>query len=153
MKIAIGADHAGYALKTHLIEYLRGRGHDVLDLGTDTPDTPSDYPDFSVAVAQKVLDGTCERGLVVCGSGVGASIAANKVPGIYAAMCHDTYSAHQGVEHDNMNVLCLGSRVIGVELAHELVEAFIKAHFESDQERHVRRHNKVRAIEQATREH
>lgn len=153
MKIAIGADHAGYALKTHLIEYLRARGHDVLDLGTDTPDTPSDYPDFAVAVAQKVLDGTCERGLVVCGSGVGASIAANKVPGIYAAMCHDTYSAHQGVEHDNMNVLCLGSRVIGVELAHELVEAFIKAQFESDQERHVRRHNKVRAIEQATREH
>jgi ribose 5-phosphate isomerase B len=151
MKIAISADHAGFLLKSELVDYLRARGHDVIDLGTDTPDIPSDYPDFSVAVARKVLDGTVERGLVVCGSGVGASIAANKVPGIYAAMCHDTYSAHQGVEHDNMNVLCLGSRVVGVELAQELVDAFIRARFESDQERHVRRHNKVRAIEQAAR--
>jgi ribose 5-phosphate isomerase B len=149
VKIAIGADHAGFLLKTELIDYLRARGHDVIDLGTDTPDIPSDYPDFSEAVAQKVLDGTAERGLVVCGSGVGASIAANKVPGIYAALCHDTYSAHQGVEHDSMNVLCLGSRVVGVELAHELVDAFLRARFESDQERHVRRHNKVRAMERA----
>ena len=152
MKVAIGADHAGFLLKVELVKYLRAQGHDVIDLGTDTPDEPSDYSDFSMAVAQKVLDGTAERGLIVCGSGVGASIAANKIPGIYAAICHDTYSAHQGVEHDNMNVLCLGSRVVGVKLAYELVDAFLRARFESDQERHVRRHNKVRAIEQAMRE-
>lgn len=149
MKIAIGADHAGFTLKAELIDCLRAAGHEVIDLGTDNPTDPKDYPDYAEAVARKVLDGTAERGIIVCGSGVGASIAANKIPGIYAALCHDTYSAHQGVEHDNMNVLCLGSRVIGSALARELVEAFLKARFEVSAERHVRRHNKVLAIERA----
>jgi ribose 5-phosphate isomerase B len=149
MKLAIAADHAGYSLKEILIDYLRAQGHDILNLGTDDPGHASDYPDFADAVAQKVLAGEVERGIVVCGSGVGASIAANKVPGIYAALCHDTYSAHQGVEHDNMNVICVGSRVIGPALAQEIINAFVNASFQADQERHVRRHNKVRAIEQA----
>jgi ribose 5-phosphate isomerase B len=149
MKIAIGADHAGFARKAEWVDYLRAEGHDVIDLGTDNPTEPKDYPDYSEAVSRKVLDGSAERGIVVCGSGVGASIAANKIPGIYAAICHDTYSAHQGVEHDNMNVLCLGSRVVGSALAHELVDAFLKAHFQINAERHVRRHNKVVAIEKA----
>ncbi len=149
MKIAIGADHAGFTLKAELIDCLRAAGHEVIDLGTDNPTDPKDYPDYAEAVARKVLDGTAERGIIVCGSGVGASIAANKIPGIYAALCHDTYSAHQGVEHDNMNVLCLGSRVIGSALARELVDAFLKARFEAHAERHVRRHNKVLAIERA----
>ena len=151
MKIAIGADHAGFPLKTELIDCLQASGHEVIDVGTDNPNQSSDYPDFAQAVARQVLDGAAERGVIVCGSGVGASIAANKIPGIYAALCHDTYSAHQGVEHDNMNVLCLGSRVVGVALAQELIAAFVSARFESQQERHVRRHNKVRAIEEAAR--
>ncbi len=149
MNIAIGADHAGFTLKAELIDCLRAAGHEVIDLGTDNPTDPKDYPDYAEAVARKVLDGTAERGIIVCGSGVGASIAANKIPGIYAALCHDTYSAHQGVEHDNMNVLCLGSRVIGSALARELVDAFLKARFEVSAERHVRRYNKVLAIERA----
>ncbi len=149
MKIAIGADHAGFPLKAELVDCLRSAGHDVIDLGTDNPTDPKDYPDYAEAVSRKVLDGSAERGIVVCGSGVGASIAANKIPGIYSALCHDTYSAHQGVEHDNMNVLCLGSRVIGSALAQELVDAFLNAHFEATAERHVRRHNKVLAIEKA----
>lgn len=149
MKIAIGADHAGYPLKAHITEYLRQQGHDIVDLGTDNAEQSVDYPDYARAVTGKVVTGEVERGLLICGSGVGASIAANKVPGIYAALCHDTYSAHQGVEHDNMNVLCLGSRIIGPALAEELVQAFINAQFEADAERHVRRHNKVKAIEQA----
>lgn len=150
MKIAIGSDHAGYPLKTEIVARLSQEGHTVIDLGTDNPDAPKDYPDYALAVGEKVLDGTVERGILVCGSGVGASIAANKITGIYAALCHDTYSAHQGVEHDNMNVLCLGSRVVGSALAQELVDAFLRAQFQSDQERHVRRHNKVLAIEQAS---
>lgn len=150
MKVAIGSDHAGYPLKAHLADFLRGKGYEVTDMGTDDPQRSVDYSDFAQAVSQRVLDGSVERGIVVCGSGVGASITANKIPGIYAALCHDTYSAHQGVEHDNMNVLCLGSRVVGIALAEELVEAFLNAHFEADQERHVRRHNKVRAIEQSS---
>lgn len=149
MKIAIGADHAGFSLKADLVDYLRAAGHTVIDLGTDNPTEPKDYPEYSEGVARKVLNGSADRGIVVCGSGVGASIAANKIPGIYAAICHDTYSAHQGVEHDNMNVLCLGSRVIGSALAHELVDAFLDAHFEVNAERHVRRHNEVIAIEKA----
>ncbi len=150
MKIAVGADHAGYPLKAHIAEYLREQGHTIVDLGTDNATHSVDYPDFAKAVTDKVAAGEVERGLLICGSGVGASIAANKVPGIYAAVCHDTYSAHQGVEHDNMNVLCLGSRIIGQALAEELVNAFINARFETDAERHVRRHNKVKAIEQAS---
>jgi ribose 5-phosphate isomerase B len=148
MKIVISSDHAGYPLKRALVDYLRAQGHEVDDLGADSAEQPVDYPDFAQAAAEAVVGGEVERGVIVCGSGVGASIAANKVPGVYAALCHDTYSAHQGVEHDNMNVLCLGSRVIGLALAQELVDAFIGARFEADSERHVRRHNKVRAIEQ-----
>ncbi len=146
MKIALAADHAGYPLKQHLLDYLRGQGHDVLDLGVDTPDVPSDYPDAAEAVAQAVLDGRAERGILACGSGVGACIAATKFPGIYAAICHDTYSAHQGVEHDNMNVLCVGARIIGPSLAEELADAFIQARF-SGEERHNRRFGKVQVIE------
>ncbi len=149
MKLAIGADHAGFALKVTLLDYLRAQGHELVDVGTDVPDHPDDYPDFAQAVAEQLISGRAERGIVVCGSGVGASIAANKIPGIYAAICHDTYSAHQGVEHDNMNVLCLGSRIIGPALAQELVEAFVRARFLADQERLTRRHGKVLAIEQA----
>jgi ribose 5-phosphate isomerase B len=149
MKIAIGADHAGFSLKAELVDHLRAAGHDVIDLGTDNPTDPKDYPDYAQSVSRKVLNGSAERGIIVCGSGVGVSIAANKIPGIYAALCHDIYSAHQGVEHDNMNVLCLGSRVVGTALAQELVDAFLKARFESTAERHVRRHNKVLAIEKA----
>ena len=147
MKIAIGADHAGYPLKAYLAAYLQQQGHDIVDLGTNDATTSVDYPDFARAVAEQVQAAAVERGIVVCGSGVGASIAANKVTGIYAALCHDTYSAHQGVEHDNMNVICLGSRIVGQALAEEIVNAFIGAQFEADAERHVRRHNKVKAIE------
>jgi len=146
MKIAIGSDHAGFELKESVRALLRELGHEVIDLGThDT--TPVDYPDFSEAVGKAVLDRKAERGIVICGSGVGASVAANKIPGIRAGLCHDTYSAHQGVEHDHMNVLVLGSRVIGPALAHELVQAFVGASW-SQEERHLRRLAKVKAIEE-----
>ena len=147
MKLALASDHAGFILKDELAGYLRQQGHEVIDLGVATADVPSDYPDASAAVAQAVLDGRAERAVLVCGSGVGACIAANKFPGVYAAICHDTYSAHQGVEHDQMNILCLGARIIGVNLARELVDAFINAQF-SGEERHVRRFGKMQAIEQ-----
>ena len=146
MIIAIGADHAGYDLKQEVADYLRGCGHSVLDLGADNANTRDDYPDYSEAVGLAVLEKRCGRGIVICGSGVGASVAANKLPGIRAGLCHDTYSAHQGVEHDDMNVLVLGSRVIGTEMAHELVRAFIGAEF-SGEERHMRRLAKVKALE------
>jgi RpiB/LacA/LacB family sugar-phosphate isomerase len=146
MKVALAADHAGYDLKQSLLAYLNKQGYEVLDLGTDTGDMPSDYPDFAQLVAQAVLSGKVERGVLVCGSGVGASITANKIHGIYAGLCHDTYSAHQGVEHDNMNVICVGARVVGVELAREIVRAFLNAQF-SGEERHVRRFKKMQAIE------
>jgi ribose 5-phosphate isomerase B len=149
MNLAIGSDHAGFPLKSFLVDYLRSQGHTVIDVGTSNATKSVDYTDFAQAVGQHVLDGSVERGIVVCGSGVGASIAANKMPGIYAAICHDIYSAHQGVEHDDMNVLCLGSRIIGTAVAQELAEAFINARFEADQARHVRRHEKVRALEAA----
>jgi RpiB/LacA/LacB family sugar-phosphate isomerase len=147
MIIAIGADHAGYDLKQDVADYLRACGHSVIDLGADNSTTPDDYPDYSEAVGLTVLEKRCERGIVICGSGVGASVAANKLPGIRAALCHDTYSAHQGVEHDDMNVLVLGARVIGTELAHELVRAFIGAEF-SGEERHKRRLAKVKVLEE-----
>lgn len=150
MRIAVGSDHAGFPLKFHVVEHLRAQGHEVIDLGTDDAEKSVDYPDFAHSVAQRVRSGDVDRGIVVCGSGVGACIAANKVPGIYAGLCHDTYSAHQGVEHDNMNVLCIGSRIIGQALAEEVVNAFIGARFEAHEERHVRRHNKVKAIENAS---
>jgi len=147
MIIAIGADHAGYDLKQDVADYLRACGQSVIDLGADNSTTPDDYPDYSEAVGLTVLEKRCERGIVICGSGVGASVAANKLPGIRAALCHDTYSAHQGVEHDDMNVLVLGARVIGTELAHELVRAFIGAEF-SGEERHKRRLEKVKVLEE-----
>ena len=145
MKLSIGADHAGFALKQQLVDRLRAGGHEVLDLGTDSP-APVDYPDVAEAVGRSVLDGRAPKGVLICGSGVGASVAANKLNGIRAAVCHDSYSAHQGVEHDEMNVLVLGSRVIGVELAAELVHAFLGARF-SNEERHLKRLEKIRALE------
>lgn len=146
MKIAIAADHAGYDMKQALLPFLTKLGYEVTDLGTDTADIPSDYPDFAQLMGEQVTSGQAERGILVCGSGVGVSIAANKIPGIYAALCHDTYSAHQGVEHDKMNVICIGSRIIGTELAREIVRTFLAARF-SAEERHIRRTDKVRAIE------
>jgi RpiB/LacA/LacB family sugar-phosphate isomerase len=146
MRIAIGSDHAGFELKQEVGAYLRQLGYDVLDLGTHST-APVDYPDFAEAVGLAVTDGKGDRGILICGSGVGASVAANKIPGIRAAVCHDTYSAHQGVEHDDMNVLVLGGRIIGVEMARELVRAFVGARF-TEEERHVRRLKKVKAIEQ-----
>ena len=124
MRITLGADHRGYELKDALAAHLRSQGHDVTDAGTNSAESV-DYPDISQAVGEAVLDGRADRGIIVCGSGVGAVVAANKMPGIRAGICHDTYSAHQGVEHDDMNVLCLGSRVIGEELAYEIVDAFV----------------------------
>jgi len=147
MRVAIGADHAGYFMKSYLIPYLQKRGHDVIDVGVPSEAVAADYPDTAVAVGQAVLDGRAERGIVVCGSGVGACIAANKMRGIYASIAHDVYSAAQGVEHDNMNVLCLGGRVVGTTTAETLVDAFLGARFAAE-ERFVRRFNKVRDIEQ-----
>lgn len=145
MRIAMGADHAGYDLKQELGAYLLELGHEVEDLGTHGTE-PVDYPDFAEAVALAVLDGRAERGILICGSGVGASVAASKVPGIRAGVSHDTYSAHQGVEHDDVNVLVMGARIIGGELAREIVRAFLGATF-SGAPRHVRRLSKVKAIE------
>jgi RpiB/LacA/LacB family sugar-phosphate isomerase len=145
MRVAISSDHAGFSIKDEVINFVQESGHDVIDLGT-YDQTPVDYPDFVLKVARAILEKQADRGIVVCGSGVGACIAANKVDGIYAAICHDTYSAHQGVEHDNVNVLCLGGRIIGLELAREIVNAFLGAEF-SAEERHLRRFKKVLAIE------
>jgi len=145
MRIAVGSDHAGYPLKQHLAEFLKVKGHDIIDIGTYSED-PVDYPDFAAAVGRAVLDDSAERGIVVCGSGAGASIAANKLRGIRATLAHDTYTAHQCVEHDDVNVLTLGSRVVGTALADEIVVAFVNASF-SGEERHVRRVNKVKALE------
>jgi ribose 5-phosphate isomerase B len=145
MRIVVGADHAGFALKQEIADELRGKGHEVLDVGTSSPE-PVDYPDSAEAVGRAVTDGRAERGVLVCGSGVGASVAANKLPGVRAAVCHDAYSAHQGVEHDDMNVLVLGGRIVGPALARELVEAFLGARFSGDA-RHVRRLEKVKALE------
>ena len=145
MRIALSADHAGYVLKQELAAKLAQQGHDVLDLGTHST-APVDYPDSAEAVAMALHEGQAERGIIVCGSGAGVSIAASKFPGIRAAVCHDTYTAHQAVEHDDLNVLCLGARVIGGALALEISEAFLEARF-SGEERHQRRLNKVNAIE------
>src|SRR5579859_6432235 len=145
MKVVIGSDHAGFALKNSVGDVLRSLGHQVVDVGAFN-ENPSDYPDFAAAVGRAVLQGNADRGVLVCGSGVGASVAANKIKGIRAAVCHDTYSAHQGVEHDDMNVLVLGSRVIGAKLAEDLVKAFLSASF-TNEERHKRRLAKVAAIE------
>ncbi len=145
MKIVIAADHAGFPLKQQLLPPLMALGHAVEDLGTHNTD-PVDYPDTARDVARAILAGTAERGVLICGSGVGASVAANKFRGIRAGLCHDTYSAHQGVEHDDMNVLVLGARVIGAALAEELVRVFLQADFTHEQ-RHERRLGKIRALE------
>jgi RpiB/LacA/LacB family sugar-phosphate isomerase len=145
MRIVVGADHAGFVLKQELAGMLRKAGHEVLDVGTDST-APVDYPDSAEAVGRAVMEGRAERGVLVCGSGVGASVAANKLPGIRAAVCHDVYSAHQGVEHDDMNVLVLGGRIIGPALAVDLVCAFVAARF-TGEERHARRLAKVKALE------
>lgn len=146
MKIVIGADHAGVDLKTNLIGYLRQQGHEIVNVGVDTPD-PVDYPDYAKKVGDVLIEGGADRGILICGSGVGASVAANKIRGIRGGLCHDVYSAHQGVEHDDMNVLVLGSRVIGPETAHELAHAFLAAKF-TGEDRHMRRLDKVRQLEE-----
>jgi ribose 5-phosphate isomerase B len=146
LKIAIGADHGGLPLKVDLQQWLQSQGCQLLDLGAHSHDPDDDYPDFAHAVATAVASRQARRGLVICGSGVGASIVANKVPGVRAGLCHDTYSAHQGVEHDDMNVLCMGARIIGIELAKEIVSAFLNATF-IDQGRYRRRLNKLLSIE------
>ncbi len=146
MKLTIGSDHAGFELKQMLVPYLQQHGHELADLGTHST-APVDYPDYAEAVAVAVLQGKSERGILICGSGVGASVAANKIPGARAGLCHDCYSAHQGVEHDNLNILVLGSRVIGPELAKDLCITFINARF-TNEERHRRRLEKIHSIEQ-----
>jgi len=145
MRIVIGSDHAGFELKVMLAKHLRDLGEEIVDVGTNST-APVDYPDFAAAVGHAILDGRADRGVLICGSGVGASVAANKIKGIRAGLCHDTYSAHQGVEHDDMNVLVLGARVIGPALAHELVDAYVKARF-TNEERHVRRLGKISLME------
>jgi RpiB/LacA/LacB family sugar-phosphate isomerase len=146
MRIALASDHAGYELKEHLSSWLTEAGHAVYDLGTHSSD-PVDYPDYAAAASRAVLDGRANRAIVVCGSGAGACIAANKLHGIRASIAHDTYTAHQMVEHDNANVLCLGSRVVGELLAESVVESFLNAKF-SGEERHRRRLEKVQALEE-----
>ncbi|ACO31952.1 MULTISPECIES: ribose 5-phosphate isomerase B [Acidobacterium] len=146
MKLAIGADHAGFPLKEEVREFVKRLGHEVDDLGAYSAE-PSDYPDFAEKVGLALIEGRAERGILICGSGVGVNVAANKLPGVRACMCHDTYSAHQGVEHDNMNVLVLGARIIGPALAFDLVTSFLNAAFQSQVERYTRRLNKVYAIE------
>ncbi len=146
MKLAVAADHGGVPLNEIVIEELRRLGHEVVDLGGHDANNGDDYPDYAEAIGRKVSSGEVERGVLICGSGVGASVAANKLAGIRAGMCHDTYSAHQGVEHDDINVLVLGSRVVGVKLAEDLVRAFLGAKF-THEERHLRRLGKVKALE------
>lgn len=151
MKIALACDHGGFPLKQDILQALHSAGHEALDLGTYSCD-PVDYPDFAQKAGEALQTGTAERAIVMCGSGVGACIAANKMHGVYAGLCHDTYSAHQGVEHDNMNMLCLGARIIGPELAKEIVAAFLKAQY-SNEERHNRRLAKLHAIEDNSASH
>jgi ribose 5-phosphate isomerase B len=146
MKLVVASDHGGVPLNEEVIEELRRLGHDVVDLGTHDANNGDDYPDYAEALGRKVASGECERGVLICGSGVGACVAANKVHGVRAGLCHDTYSAHQGVEHDNCNVLCLGARVVGRELALDLVRTFIAARF-TGEPRHKRRLEKVLEIE------
>jgi ribose 5-phosphate isomerase B len=149
MRVAVAFDHRGVKLRERLLQELAALGHDAVDLGTDRPEPRIDYPDKAREVAESIRGGEAERAVLVCGSGVGASVAANKIPGIRAAICHDTYSAHQGVEHDDMNVLCLGSEVVGPELAAELARAFLGARFDGA-ERYVRRLEKIEEMERET---
>lgn len=149
MKIAVGCDHAGFGLKSTIVAAVQAAGHEVLDMGTDSASSV-DYPDFAAKVGAEINAGRAERGILLCGSGVGICIAANKIKGVYAATCHDTYSAHQGVEHDAMNVLCLGAKVVGTEPVKEIVNAFLSARFignDPGEDRHNRRVGKVRSIE------
>jgi len=145
MKIAVACDHGGFSLKNTIIETIKDLGHEPIDLGTNNTERV-DFPDFAEKAGREIQVGNAERGIIICGSGVGACIAANKMKGIYAGICHDTYSAHQGVEHDNMNVLCLGGRIIGEELAKEIVTSFINARYLGTGN-YVRRFNKIKAIE------
>ena len=147
MKLVIAADHAGFSLKEEVRAYLTQKGHELVDLGAYNGDEPDDYPDFAEKVGDAIKQGVAPRGILICGSGVGVCVAANKIPGIRAGMCHDTYSSHQGVEHDDMNVIVLGARIIGPALAFECVDAFINAKFFADGPRFVRRYKKVLAIE------
>ena len=149
MKIALACDHAGFPLKQQLVTYLQEQGHEVLDLGVDTAAVPSDYPDAARKLGEAIVSGVAERGVLCCGSGVGASIAANKIKGVYCGLCHDTYSAAQGVRHDNMNVLAVGARVIGIALAETLMDAFLAAQFDTATERYGRRFKLVQAIEES----
>lgn len=145
MRIVIGSDHAGFPLKREIVDFLRDLEREVLDVGTDSTESV-DYPDYAQAVGEALLEGRADRGILICGSGVGAAVAANKLAGIRAGLCHDTYSAHQGVEHDDMNVLVMGARVIGSALATELVTVYLSARF-TEEERHSRRLEKIRALE------
>ncbi|MBT3556027.1 MAG: ribose 5-phosphate isomerase B [Chloroflexi bacterium] len=147
MKVAIGADHGGYELKSDITKVLESLGHEVMDKGAYDYDAEDDFPDFAAPVAASVQSGESERGIVICGSGVGAAIAANKYTGVRAGLCHDTYSAGQGVRHDDMNVLCMGARVVGVALAEDLVKSFMAANLEAYEPRFQRRLDKVTAIE------
>ena len=146
MRIAIAADHAGFALKEQIRRFVAQLGHEVSDLGA-RDEQPSDYPDFAELVGGQLMTGVADRGILICGSGVGVCIAANKMPGIRAGICHDTYSGHQGVQHDDMNVLVMGSRIVGSALAQEITAAYLGANFDSSEERFLRRLNKVKAIE------
>jgi ribose 5-phosphate isomerase B len=148
MKIAVAGDHAGFALKNLIVAQLKAEGHETIDFGAYNEER-SDYPDFAKLVGEAIQQGKVERGIVICGSGVGACVAANKMHGIRACVCHDTYSAHQGVEHDDMNVLVLGGRIIGVEVAYELVRAFLAAKFNQG-ERYIARLKKVEAMEKGS---
>jgi ribose 5-phosphate isomerase B len=147
MKLVIAADHAGFALKEEVRAYLAKKGHEVTDLGAYNGNAADDYPDFAEKVGEAIKQGVAPRGILICGSGVGVCVAANKIPGIRAGMCHDTYSAHQGVEHDDMNVIVLGARIIASALAYEVVDAFVGAKFIAQEERFMRRYKKVLAIE------
>jgi ribose 5-phosphate isomerase B len=154
MKIAIACDHAGFLMKPTILEALRMSGYEFIDLGTDSVQ-PVDYPDYAKKLGRLIQSGTCDRGILLCGSGVGACIAANKMIGVYACVCHDTYSAHQGVEHDDMNVLCIGPRVVGSELTKEIVKVFLAARFQGNdpgQERHARRVGKVKNMEKSLKD-
>ncbi|HYZ86700.1 MAG TPA: RpiB/LacA/LacB family sugar-phosphate isomerase [Bryobacteraceae bacterium] len=146
MRVGIATDHGGFSLKEELAAYLREAGHEVLDVGAHTLNPGDDYPDFVIPLAEAVAAGKVQRGVAVCGSGVGASVCANKIRGVRAGLVQDHYSAHQGVEHDDMNILCMGGRVVGPALARDLVDAFVAAEF-TGEERHVRRLNKVASIE------
>ena len=147
MKLVISSDHAGFPLKEEVRAYLTRAGHEIVDLGAYKVEPEDDYPDFAERVGLAIKQGVATRGILICGSGVGVCVAANKIPGIRAGMCHDTYSAHQGVEHDDMNVVVLGARIIGASLAFEVVDAFLRAQFIAKEERFLRRFNKVLAIE------